>query len=467
MKSVIKNFIKTSGFNLKRVPILKKEINKLAKIKNRKEKVAELKNLIKKFPNYPNFYYLLARELYYLSDASFFQLLNDYGAKRNQWLKETGLEILDIEFIQPAVFMGSIGNFYALENLIRANNLGLRDKKKLLYILPKKAKFTNSVLAGYFEKYVKIIKEDDLDSDIEDFASSLSLPLGFCVPMRKECLYLDIAANRCEKEENEKKISPSILKLKEDHKNQGIKILNKMGLPKDAWYVTLHVREPGYRGESKKNTKENFRNSNPLNYLKAIERITKSGGWVFRMGDASMTPLPKMKNLIDYARSEYKSEMMDIFLAATSKFCIGTASGFWRIPRYFGVPVIFTNSAFPMGYYSLKKNDLYLPRLIKKASNNKYQTFEEFMSCPSLLYQGDDLFKKNKLSFVENSSEDIDFSVREMIDNIFNLSKNNFNEQQIKFRKVAEKNINKYNDSVKAFAKCSQSFLENYPNLLS
>ena len=51
-----------------------------------------------------------------------FNIDSNPNAKISQEL----FEILDIEFIQPPVFMGSIGNLYALENLIRANNLGLR-----------------------------------------------------------------------------------------------------------------------------------------------------------------------------------------------------------------------------------------------------------------------------------------------------------------------------------------------------
>ena len=41
-----------------------------------------------------------------------------------------------------------------------------------------------------------------------------------------------------------------------------------------------------------------------------------------------MTPLPNINGLIDYPFSNLKSEFMDIFLAATSKFVVGTASGF-------------------------------------------------------------------------------------------------------------------------------------------
>jgi putative glycosyltransferase (TIGR04372 family) len=65
----------------------------------------------------------------------------------------------------------------------------------------------------------------------------------------------------------------------------------------------------------------------PLDYIKAIKAVTKAGGWVFRMGDPSMTPLPKMPQVIDYAHNEIRCDWMDIFLGATFKFLIGTGSG--------------------------------------------------------------------------------------------------------------------------------------------
>ena len=49
-----------------------------------------------------------------------------------------------------------------------------------------------------------------------------------------------------------------------------------------------------------------------------------------------MTKLPKIKGLIDYPFTDHKSEMMDIFLAKNSKFCIGTSSGYWTFAAFFG-----------------------------------------------------------------------------------------------------------------------------------
>ena len=67
-----------------------------------------------------------------------------------------------------------------------------------------------------------------------------------------------------------------------------------MGLPPDCWFVSLHVREGV--GASR-------RDGNIADYLPAIRRITQAGGWVVRIGDASMTKISDVPNLIDYAHA--------------------------------------------------------------------------------------------------------------------------------------------------------------------
>ena len=362
---------------------------------------------------------------------------------------------------------GSLGNSYAIENLIRANSLGLRKKKNILMFVKKNEKFRNNCLTKYFSKYINIIREDDTNLEIKNFSSLLALPLGLCLPTDNECLFLDAAANRCESKEEESKKKNYIFSLDEKDLENGKKSLKKFGLPDDAWYVTLHIRQVGYRNETKENTKENFRNSNPDNYIKAIKRITDAGGWVFRMGDSSMTPLPKMNQLIDYANSSLKSDSLDIFLGATSKFCIGTDAGYLRIPRFFGVPVILTNCSTSIIYYSLKKNDLYLPRLIKKKINNESINLNQMMTSPLALYVSDDNFKKSGLYTIENSPEEIDSAVIQMMQSIENKQTNNseYKKQNLAFKEVVEKKGTLHPSSLTAFAACSSEFLTKNKNL--
>ena len=162
-----------------------------------------------------------------------------------------------------------------------------------------------------------------------------------------------------------------------------------MGVKSNDWFVTLHVRE-GLKGK----TQENFRNSNPLNFVKAVQTITNKGGFVFRMGDNKSSKMPKNEKFFDYAHSQYKSELLDIFLAAKSKFCIGTPSGFYPVASTFGVPVLLTNLAQFTTLLSLNMHDIVIPRLIKNKRDSKYLKFKTIFSGPFLWFYSDQQFKK-------------------------------------------------------------------------
>ena len=73
--------------------------------------------------------------------------------------------------------------------------------------------------------------------------------------------------------------------------------MSTLGISSSSWFVCLHVRESGFR---KDKGRREYRNSHILNYIPAIKRITKAGGIVVRMGDSTMTKLPKMNNVVDY-----------------------------------------------------------------------------------------------------------------------------------------------------------------------
>ena len=98
----------------------------------------------------------------------------------------------------------------------------------------------------------------------------------------------------------------------------------KIGIPKNSWFVCLHVRESGFRDDK---GRREHRNTNISNYTPAIKEITSRGGWVVRMGDHTMKPLPSMENVIDYPFTKYKSEFMDLCLIKSCRFFIGGQSG--------------------------------------------------------------------------------------------------------------------------------------------
>ena len=467
IKDWIKNTANYLGYDINKMSKIKLEIKQLSKIKNLSIKLKETRKLIKKYPKNPKLFYIQLLCLNDLSDPFQFEAMQEYGNIKKNFLKESGAEEMNVEFIPYSTFYGSLGNYYSFETLINANEIGIRDKKKIFSVLYPDKNFTNPTLIKYFKDYVNFINLEDLSLNQLSFFETIQTELGICLSLKNETVHMDIAHNRCQKAISDKKIKFPKLNLKEEDKIAGEIFLRKMGLPKDAWYVCLHVREPGYKFDLKNQTTDGLRNSNPQNYLKAVERITQEGGYVFRIGTNNSSKFEKKKNLIDYAHSPLRTDQLDIFLLATCKFMIATSSGPQRIPSSFGVPVIFTNNLLLPPYFSLKEEDLYLPRLIKHKQTGKNLTLEEMTSFPVNLYRSQVMFDGAGLKYEEASSDDIDHVVNEMLnrirnkDSIYKLTKN-----QLYFKKTVEDKMSLVDNEIKAFAPCSNQFLEN-KNLIS
>ena len=175
-----------------------------------------------------------------------------------------------------------------------------------------------------------------------------------------------------------------------------------------------------------------------------------------------------MPHVIDYAHMDIRSDVMDIFLGATCRFLIGTASGFLRVPRYFGVPVIFTNCTSSVPYFSLVENDLYLPRLLKYQGNNQYVSFKEYMSPSMSMLNSTQKYLKEGLEWIDNTPEELKDVTIEMLEKIDgNSSSKSEDDRQRRFKIIAENCGLKYGEhTVKAFASISNNFLHKYSYLL-
>ena len=465
-RSIIHQFGRM-GIDIQQSKSLYYQIHRVKTSATSMSRLISSQRLVDNNPEHPLPHFQLALSLHILSDNKQFDQMEKYAEVKRNWDIRTGLCALDAEFISLAMVVGSFGNAYAIEGLLRANKYGLRPAKKIFLLLPEHAELRNPALFSYFEPYINVIRDSESIQSLKRFESLMTLPLGVCLPLNDGCPFLDIAANQFEKERVTNNLDPAIFTLSDSHKQMGNKALQKLGLPKDAWFVTLHVREIGYRGENQKNSSEDFRSSNPKDYIKAIEAVTNSGGWVFRMGDPSMSALPSMPKLIDYAHHEIRSDWMDIFLGATCSFCIGTSSGYFRVARYFGVPVLYTNCSASVQYYSLMEHDLALFCLLKNRNTNKYLSFSELLTPPVSMFSTASSFEKAGLYSVKNTSAELEAATKEMIMRVrFNIVPESNNLQE-KFEMLADKCGHKYGAySAKPFSPISHNFLYNHSDLL-
>ena len=203
-----------------------------------------------------------------------------------------------------------------------------------------------------------------------------------------------------------------LLRLSDEVREKGCAELERIGVPRGAWFVALHVRESGFH--SQRRGLHSVLNASLADYLPAIAEVTRRGGWVVRMGDATMQPLPPMTQVVDYCHSPVRSDWMDIFLAAHCRFFVGTSSGPVYVAQRYGVPCVLTN------WWSHAKrpwhpDDIFVPKLIRRTDSGEALTLRESLAEPfgypdSVLY----LRENCGVDVVDSDPDDTRLAVAEM-----------------------------------------------------
>ena len=183
-----------------------------------------------------------------------------------------------------------------------------------------------------------------------------------------------------------------------EEEEEGKRLLKKLGI--NSWYVCVHNRDKAYLGE---NDGQSFRNCSIKNYMKAMEYITKKGGYVIRIGakveDALNTANPK---IIDYA-TKYRTDFGDVYLSSHCKFFLGNTSGLQCIAVCFDVPVIYANQIPPQIPYHMY--DSFLQKKIYSNKEQRYLTIKEMFELGNLKVDND--FISRNLVPVENTEDEI------------------------------------------------------------
>jgi len=340
-------------------------------------------------------------------------MMHQYTLLQRQDAKRHQLDKLGLEFIPRAFAYGAIGVVYNIDSYIKANRLGMRPARKPVLLVSPNIPLNNPCYIDYWKKHVTIIRSQDSLGDLAALEEKLTIPLNDVLSFHDRTLDIYVADGTVYEKWAKKKLPP-LLELKEDHATRGRACLRSLGIPEKSWFVCLHVREPGWRDN--RSEREDFRNCDINTYYPAISAIVDSGGWVIRMGDPlSMTPLPKMDGVIDYAHSAEKSDWMDVFLCAACRFCIGTSSGVYTIASAFGTPVLMTNGLPYVNLYALTDRDMFIPRLCRSRSKNQLLKFEELFSPPVSMASSQYEYARLGLDIIENTDEEICSAVTEML----------------------------------------------------
>jgi putative glycosyltransferase (TIGR04372 family) len=305
----------------------------------------------------------------------------------------------------------NIGHIAFLGLLVSMRDLGLAPWRQIT-VLAREDKIANHAYLKYWSKYIAIVTDPALIARFEPlvticgFRFATLFPFAGREPLNTSEVGNAVAA-RCEAAGK-----AALLTLEPKDRETGRLALKSLGVGSTDWFVCLHVRGTGYH----LGAGQDHRNAQLTSYLPAIETITSLGGWVIRLGDASMPPLPSMKQVIDYPHTHLKSPAMDVFLCAECRFMIGMNSGLSNVPYSFGRPVIMVNWVNTGDYPPYPRNGLFLPKLIFLDHEKRLLSFRESLTAKwrALSYNVKKL-EQNSARLVDNTPEEINEIVHEML----------------------------------------------------
>ncbi len=325
--------------------------------------------------------------------------------RRSEMARELQYDRLGLRFF-PKHFSG-IGPLGLLDKYMKADILGIIPRRTNVILAPPE-NFPNPAYLRYWEKYFSLITHPR--------AIAVLAPLSCCLEERSNQLWCgprgmrNVAMiGRAAQLQWDAESRGPLLELSAEHRERGYRLLRELGVPEGAWFVGLHVREGS--------DSDNLRNSDIRTYRHAVEEIAKRGGWVLRMGDSSMRPMPSWPNTIDYVHSGKREDWMDVFLWAEGRFFIGTGSGPQLIPPTFGKPVAIANFG-PIATIVCGKDDILLPKHYWSEKKGRYLMLAERMQPEYAFNESIGAFAKYGIRVADNTQEELRELVVEMFDQL-------------------------------------------------
>ena len=167
-----------------------------------------------------------------------------------------------------------------------------------------------------------------------------------------------------------------------------------------------------------------YRNSNINTYKEAAEYLSDKNILVFRMGTHVSQPFESSESelIIDYANSEWRTEKLDVFLAANCLFFISSSTGLDSIAFAARKPVLTVNYAQPLTVLRYQKNHIFILKKFFHKKNNKFLSLNEFYKLgvtdgftidnPNHLRTQD--FERLGIDVIDNSPTEIKDATAEM-----------------------------------------------------
>jgi len=320
----------------------------------------------------------------------------------------------------------------------------------------------NPALLDYFDDKIEIVRDQaEIDTLLATYPNAW-IDISYLPIPDGRVLNRNIALQAVQKKWEDEGHGP-LLQLKPEHEAKGRDLLKQAGLPDDAWFAAIHVREPGYYDEDYPWSRNLHRSSDIETYTLAIKAIIDRGGWVVRLGDPSMKPLAKMDHVIDYAKTEeLRHDWMDVYLIAAARFILGAPSGPQGPALAFGTPFIGANY-FPPGTNPLTCKDLFIHKLVKSEKTGETLSIAEAIRPPNFMTLEPYIYQSLGLTIHDNTPEEIRDVTIEMMDRLDGTSETSVDarSRQATYLRLADPY------RVGIASNVSDSFLRNHPELIT
>lgn len=250
--------------------------------------------------------------------------------------------------------------------------------------------------------------------------------------------------------------------LSDDQINLGYKIVSDWGIKEDNWWVCFHGRDPTYLKKlfpDRNFDYHNYRDFDANTMILGMKEVIKNNGFVIIMGDKDADKINIKHPRVIHYNKLYKNDFLEVFLSARALFFVGNSSGLKSIANAFNVPIACINQ---IGFNLMiqQKNSLMIYKKLFCNKINKMLTFDEMKEIGLFSIDEDigyttEYYEKNLLTPIENSSKEILYLVKEMIEKLKNPNFIEPSNDQIKFKKTYFGN---FSDIEKA-SNISQNFL--------
>jgi len=200
-----------------------------------------------------------------------------------------------------------------------------------------------------------------------------------------------------------------------DEETYAKKSLKVLGISEDAPFVCIYARDSAYLNKvfgDRRNDwgYHDYRNADIKNYILAAKRLVNKGYHVVRIGNVVEKPLGiQHPKIIDYALSNKRSDLLDMYLSAKCHIFLGTNAGIYEIPRVFRRPVACVNliSLDTGNLYYLFSGSVFIPKKLWSRKMKRLLTFKEMIDMKVSSFFDTLQFEEKGIDIIENTEEEI------------------------------------------------------------